>query len=234
MTRTGPYKPRKTGPDSHITRYSDSSHFDIICVLCGQNDGTNTGIAALKATCHVGGTFCGTHNIEYDRMTHPLQAKCVECGASTKLGLMGPCYEVKPTQPFDPDIDTTACDGTTLGSALSSAAQTVEKYLTNAFCPVEETPIRTDRQPAKSVETKIVGVITTPHGSLTGDPEAVRYLYDLMTKESEEQSFEADLRSLLAKHAIAAESSLVAIVSRQIVGYINLWNEGMKALDHAK
>lgn len=84
--------------DTHITRVSDSSHFDYICVLCGADDGSTQGIAALKARCPIGGSLRhDSHSIVYDydlrfgKNAAQYPIRCGLCAKRNLIDLQGPC-----------------------------------------------------------------------------------------------------------------------------------------------
>jgi hypothetical protein len=155
---TGPYIRPKTGYPSHVTRLADASDYGEVCVLCGFTD---LDPHKLEATCYVGGGFCGTHNIVYNPnynsdLDGVVKAKCTVCDAGTKMGLMGPCYEILPFKPMQVEL---------------IAADDVKHILTAT-------------QAVEPVEDGLVGEVYTPYGTLTGPLAATQYVADLVATDT--------------------------------------------------
>ena len=76
---------------SHVTRFSDSSHYDEICVLCGTTDGVGS---LLEAACPVGRNLHQTHSLEvlyYPERTERKRVRCTTCGETSLDALTFEC-----------------------------------------------------------------------------------------------------------------------------------------------
>lgn len=68
---------------SHVTRFSDSSFYDEICVLCGTTDGPG---GLLEASCPVGKNLKKTHTFEVlyaPERTERKKIRCKTCGETS-------------------------------------------------------------------------------------------------------------------------------------------------------
>lgn len=186
MLKIGPAKPNPTGPKSHITRYSDSSFYDEVCVLCGETDSSG---GRLEGSCWVGRGFSGTHELEHThrqgKTQNQLDVRCKNCDASTKIGFTATCYEVLPEPP--PIVEKPVKN-------ISTPFQ----FLKHPVVPLEE--IRADRDPSSLIVTEMTYEFYTPYGTLaaTGPKEAAEYVADLIATDTAHDSVERIKRRLEA------------------------------------
>lgn len=181
MSRTGPAKPNPTGPKSHITRYSDSSYYDEVCVLCGETDSSG---GRLEGSCWVGRGFSGTHELEHThrqgKTQNQLDVRCKNCDASTKIGFTATCYEVLPEPAPIPEKPVKKIMTPT----------TPFRFLPHPVVPLEE--IRADRDMNAHIVVEMTYEFYTPYGTLsaTGPKEAAEYVADLIADDTAHDSVE--------------------------------------------
>ena len=68
---------------SHVTRFSDSSFYDEICVLCGTTDGPG---GLLEVACPIGKNLKKSHTFEvlyYPERTERKKIRCKTCGETS-------------------------------------------------------------------------------------------------------------------------------------------------------
>lgn len=85
---------------SHVTRFSDSSFYDEVCVLCGATDAI--GSHALEKPCPIGRNLMQSHGLEvlyYPERTERKIVKCTTCG-ETSLDMLAAFECTKPTIPI--------------------------------------------------------------------------------------------------------------------------------------
>ena len=220
MSRTGPAKPNPTGPKSHITRYSDSSFYDEVCVLCGETDSSG---GRLEGSCWVGRGFSGTHELEHThrqgKTQNQLDVRCKNCDASTKIGFTATCYEVLPEVPVGeiPQCAPDEIQTVTLDHETMQVTVDVEKILTpttpfrflkHPVVPLEE--IRADRSSASFIVTEMSYEFYTPYGTLsaTGPKEAAEYVADLIADDTAHDSVERIKRRVEATARLSEYSAL--------------------------
>lgn len=73
---------------THVTRYSDSSFFDEICVLCGTTDERP---GALKGTCHVGASFRHDQHKIVSDSSSKTKIRCEYCSKTEYIDMQGAC-----------------------------------------------------------------------------------------------------------------------------------------------
>lgn len=194
MLKTGPMKPNPTGPRSHITRFSDSSFYDEVCVLCGETDSSG---GRLQGSCWVGRGFSGTHELEHtyrkDKGQNDLDVRCKNCDASTKIGFTATCYEVLPEAKFEVEIVTASLEDT-VEKILTPT--TPFQFLKHPVVPLEE--IRADRDMNSHIVVEMTYEFYTPYGTLaaTGPKEAAEYVADLIATDTAHDSLERIKRRL--------------------------------------
>lgn len=75
----------------HITRYSDSSFYDEVCILCGYTDSGN----ALSISCSVGHPYADTHDYDFKRSEKGgYDIRCKTCDASNHAQFHHTCEEI--------------------------------------------------------------------------------------------------------------------------------------------
>lgn len=114
---------------THITRFSDSSFFDEVCVLCGTTDANPR---ALSGTCHVGASFRhDQHKIVHDRNSKT-KIRCTLCDKTDYIDMQGACAVMSPLlapvceeiapDPFEPAPVLLAMAETPYGQVAGSIA----------------------------------------------------------------------------------------------------------------
>lgn len=184
---------------SHVTRMSDSSHYDIACVLCGGTDGS--GDLTLDSPCRVGSKHHPTHERTYHPGDRARIIYCRHCKAEGDTLSMA-CLAVVGIV-----VDDTDSELTMITPRKSAPEPIVAKIV--------------------QVPRGTIVEVKTPHGPVHGKPDALWYVLDLVEQDRIRQEvgphlsitgagFTKDLQALINAYSIDADLGVPDFILAQI------------------
>lgn len=193
--------------ETHVTRMSDSSHYDEVCVLCGMTD-ANGYKGGLENPCPVGFKHHSSHNRSIDSKRQVYCKKCVMAGSALEFECTFVPFEV----PVAPDM--------LLIEPLPDAP------LTMIYPKEDRGPVEVNKR--EMVPRGNIVEVKTPHGPVHGKPDALWYVLDLVEQDSIRQEvgphlsitgagFTKDLQALINAYSLDTDLNTPDYILAQVV-----------------